>query len=139
MTNVSVPALQERPRIVEAWGAAPDCKKGVDICFKRIAVSTYRRQRRGGRGLDGMRTKEEDWVEHLFIASTHDYVMFFSNKGQVYWLKVHEIPQAGRGARGKPVVNLINVTPDTRIRTLMPIREFREVRHRDAAVMVVVA
>ncbi len=63
--------------------------------IKRISISTYKRQRRGGRGLQGATTKEEDWIEHLFIASTHDYLMFFTNTGQVYWLKVHEIP-AGR-------------------------------------------
>ena len=67
--------------------------------IKRIPITTYKRQRRGGRGLNGADLKADDWVEHLFIASTHDYLMFFSNKGQVYWLKVHEIPQAGRAAR----------------------------------------
>ena len=68
--------------------------------IKRISISTYKRQRRGGRGLQGATTKEEDWIEHLFIASTHDYLMFFTNTGQVYWLKVHEIPQGGRASRG---------------------------------------
>jgi len=94
--------------------------------IKRTSVSTYRKQRRGGRGLNGQDLKDSDFIEHLFIGSTHDSILFFTDDGRVYWLKVHEIPQAGRGARGKPVVNLINVTPDTRIRTLMPIREFRE-------------
>src|SRR3954469_19435391 len=75
--------------------------------IKRIPITTYKRQRRGGRGLTGADLKAADWVEHLFIASTHDYLMFFSNKGQVYWLKVHEVPQAGRAARGKPVINCI--------------------------------
>ncbi|MCL4865000.1 MAG: DNA gyrase subunit A, partial [Gemmatimonadales bacterium] len=82
--------------------------------IKRIPVSTYRRQRRGGRGLTGATTKEEDWIEHLFIASTHDYLMFFSDRGQVYWLKVHEIPQGGRAARGKPVVHCIAIGQDER-------------------------
>ena len=94
--------------------------------IKRIAVSTYRRQRRGGRGLDGMRTKEEDWVEHLFIASTHDYVMFFTQTGQVYWLKVYDIPQMGRAAKGKPIVNCIAIKPDERIAALVNVREFAE-------------
>ena len=80
--------------------------------IKRIPVSTYKRQRRGGRGLNGADLKENDWVEHLFIASTHDYLLFFTNTGQLYWLKVHEIPQAGRAARGKPVVNCIAIKPD---------------------------
>ncbi|MEP6590843.1 MAG: DNA gyrase subunit A [Gemmatimonadota bacterium] len=92
--------------------------------IKRIPVTTYRRQRRGGRGLTGMDTKETDWVEHLFIASTHDYLMFFSDRGTVYWLKVHEIPQGGRNARGKPVVNCINIREDERIAALVPVRAF---------------
>jgi DNA gyrase subunit A len=92
--------------------------------IKRIAMSTYRKQRRGGRGLTGATAKEDDWIEHLFIASTHDYVMFFSDKGQVYWLKVHEIPQGGRAARGKPVVQCIAIRPEERITALVPVREF---------------
>jgi len=96
--------------------------------IKRIPVSTYRRQRRGGRGLAGMGTKEDDWVEHLFIASTHDYLMFFSNRGQIYWLKVHEIPQGGRAARGKPVIHCINIRPDERIASTVAVREFSDDR-----------
>jgi DNA gyrase subunit A len=96
--------------------------------IKRIPVSTYRRQRRGGRGLNGMGTKEDDWVEHLFIASTHDYVMFFTEHGQVYWLKVYDIPQGGRAARGKPIVNCIAVKPDERIASLVPVRAFSDDR-----------
>jgi DNA gyrase subunit A len=94
--------------------------------IKRIPITTYKRQRRGGRGLNGADLKADDWVEHLFIASTHDYLMFFSNRGQVYWLKVHEIPQAGRAARGKPVVNCIAIKPDEQIAALVPVREFTE-------------
>ncbi|HEY9015302.1 MAG TPA: DNA gyrase subunit A, partial [Gemmatimonadales bacterium] len=94
--------------------------------IKRIPITTYKRQRRGGRGLNGADLKENDWVEHLFIASTHDYLMFFSNKGQVYWLKVHEIPQAGRAARGKPVINCIAIKPDEQIAALVPVREFTD-------------
>jgi DNA gyrase subunit A len=71
-----------------------------------------------------MGTKEDDWVEHLFIASTHDYLMFFTHTGQVHWLKVHEIPQASRAARGKPVVNCIAIRPDERIAALVPVRDF---------------
>jgi DNA gyrase subunit A len=96
--------------------------------IKRIPVSTYRRQRRGGRGLAGMGTKEDDWVEHLFIASTHDYLMFFSDKGQIYWLKVHGIPQGGRAARGKPVIQCINIRPDERIAATVAVREFSDDR-----------
>jgi DNA gyrase subunit A len=92
--------------------------------IKRISISTYRRQRRGGRGLNGTDLKQDDWVEHLFIASTHDYLLVFTNHGQLYWLKVHEIPQAGRAARGKPIVNCIAMKPDERIAALVPVREF---------------
>ncbi|HEY7028335.1 MAG TPA: DNA gyrase subunit A [Gemmatimonadales bacterium] len=94
--------------------------------IKRISISTYKRQRRGGRGLQGATTKEEDWIEHLFIASTHDYLMFFTNTGQIYWLKVHEIPQGGRASRGKPVVNCIAIKPDERIAATVAVREFAE-------------
>ncbi len=94
--------------------------------IKRIPVSTYKRQRRGGRGLNGADLKENDWVEHLFIASTHDYLMFFTTLGQAYWLKVHEIPQAGRAARGKPVVNCIAMKPDEQIAALVPVRDFTD-------------
>jgi len=94
--------------------------------IKRTSVSTYKKQRRGGRGLNGQGLKDEDFVEHLFIASTHDYILFFTNDGRCFWLKVHEIPLAGRAAKGKPVVNLINVTADTTIRAMVPVREFSD-------------
>jgi DNA gyrase subunit A len=94
--------------------------------IKRIPVSTYRRQRRGGRGLNGMGTKEDDWVEHLFVASTHDYVCFFTDQGRIYWLKVYDIPQGGRAARGKPVVQTISIRPDERVAALVPVREFSD-------------
>ncbi len=94
--------------------------------IKRLPVTSYRRQRRGGRGVTAAHTKEDDWLEHLFIASTHDYVMFFTQDGQCYWLKVHEIPQAARAARGKPVLNCIAIKPDERVAALVPVREFSE-------------
>jgi DNA gyrase subunit A len=94
--------------------------------IKRLPVSAYRRQRRGGRGVTAAGTREDDWVEHLFIASTHDYVMFFTQSGQCYWLKVHEVPQAARAARGKPVVNCVAMKPDERLAALVPVREFSE-------------
>jgi len=94
--------------------------------IKRLPVSAYRRQRRGGRGVTAAGTREDDWVEHLFIASTHDYVMFFTQGGQCYWLKVHEIPQAARAARGKSIVNCIAMKPDERLAALVPVREFSE-------------
>src|SRR5215210_2680753 len=94
--------------------------------IKRIPITTYKRQRRGGRGLNGQDLKADDWIEHLFIASTHDYLLFFTNTGQLYWLKVHEIPQAGRAARGKPVVNCIAIKPNEQIAALVPVREFAD-------------
>jgi DNA gyrase subunit A len=94
--------------------------------IKRIPVSTYRQQRRGGRGLNGMGTKEDDWVEHLFVASTHDYVLFFSQTGQVYWLKVYDIPQGGRAARGRPIINLIAIQPGEHIAAFVNVREFSD-------------
>jgi DNA gyrase subunit A len=94
--------------------------------IKRTSVSTYKKQRRGGRGLNGQGLKDEDFVEHLFVASTHEYILVFTDDGRCFWLKVHEIPQAGRAAKGKPVVNLINVTPDTKVQAIVPVREFRD-------------
>ncbi|MDE3152960.1 MAG: DNA gyrase subunit A [Gemmatimonadota bacterium] len=94
--------------------------------IKRTAVSTYRRQRRGGKGGTGATLKDEDFVEHLFVASTHDALLFFTDDGRVFWLKVHELPQAGRAAKGKPVVNLINVSPETRIQATLAVRDYPE-------------
>ncbi|HXC24568.1 MAG TPA: DNA gyrase C-terminal beta-propeller domain-containing protein, partial [Gemmatimonadaceae bacterium] len=94
--------------------------------IKRTSVSTYRKQRHGGRGTSGAGLKDEDFIEHLFIGSTHDYILCFTEDGRCFWLKVHEIPQAGRAAKGKPIVNLINVQPDTQIRAVVPVREFGE-------------
>ena len=94
--------------------------------IKRTSVSTYRKQRRGGRGLSGQGLKDEDFIERLFIGSTHDYILCFTEDGRCFWLKVHEIPQAGRAAKGKPIVNLINVQPDTQIKSMVPVREFSD-------------
>ncbi len=93
---------------------------------KRLPVDTYRAQRRGGRGLRGMDTKEEDWVEGMFIASTHDYLMIFTRRGQCYWKKVWEIPVGGRTARGKPIINLLNLGEDEQIAAVLPVREFSD-------------
>jgi len=94
--------------------------------IKRLPVDTYRAQRRGGRGLRGMETKEEDWVEHMFVASTHDYLMIFTRRGMCYWKKVWEIPVGGRTSRGKPIVNLLNVSDDEQVAAVVPVREFRD-------------
>jgi DNA gyrase subunit A len=94
--------------------------------IKRNAVSLYRAQRRGGKGATGMRPKEEDFVESLFIASTHSYILIFTSKGKVYWLKVHEIPQGGRASRGKAIVNLLNLQDDEKVMTILPVKAFEE-------------
>jgi DNA gyrase subunit A len=93
---------------------------------KRNPVAQYRAQKRGGRGKTGAGTRDEDFLESLFVASTHSYLLVFSDKGKVYWLKVHEIPQAGRAARGKPVVNCIAIKPTEQIAALVPVREFTD-------------
>ena len=92
---------------------------------KRNPVGLYRAQRRGGRGKIGATTRDEDFVEHLFVASTHSYLMFFTTTGKVYWLKVHEIPQAGRAARGRAVTNLLQLKPEEKLSAFLPVREFR--------------
>ncbi|MEQ1855611.1 MAG: DNA gyrase subunit A [Longimicrobiales bacterium] len=92
---------------------------------KRLTVDTYRAQRRGGRGLRGMETKDEDWVEHMFVASTHDYLMIFTRRGMCYWKKVWELPVGGRTSKGKPIVNLLNVSDDEQIAAIVPVRDFR--------------
>ena len=97
--------------------------------IKRIPVDTYRQQRRGGRGVTGMRTKEEDFVEHLFIASTHSYILFLTDRGHCHWLKVHEIPEGGRVARGRPVVNLIEIGEGHKVAAIVPVRAFEDGRY----------
>ncbi len=95
---------------------------------KRIPRDTYRSQRRGGRGLQGMGTKEKDWVQHLFVASTHDVLMIFTRDGQCHWLKVWQIPQGSRQSRGKPIVNLLNIDSESTIASIVPVREFADDR-----------
>ncbi len=115
--------LNEEDLIVEEDMVITVSRQGY---VKRIEVDTYRAQRRGGRGLRGMGTKEEDWVEHLFVASTHDYLMIFTRSGQCYWLKVWEIPPGGRHSRGKPIVNLVNMPQTEEIAAVVPVREFSD-------------
>jgi len=97
--------------------------------IKRNPVTLYRAQRRGGKGKIGTTTKEEDFVEYLFIASMHSYILFFTTIGKVYWIKVHELPQASRAARGKPIVNLLNLEPGERVSAFLTVREFQEGRY----------
>jgi DNA gyrase subunit A len=94
--------------------------------IKRLPVTTYKSQRRGGKGITGINTKEEDFVEHLFITSTHDHVLFFTNQGRVYQLRGFDIPEASRQARGIAIVNLIPLNPGEKINTYIPVQDFRE-------------
>ncbi len=94
--------------------------------IKRNQLSIYRSQRRGGKGSTGMETKEEDWVEQLFICSNHDYMLFFSNFGRLYWKKIYEIPEAGRSAKGKAMVNLLPLADGERISTALNVKDFKE-------------
>ena len=92
--------------------------------IKRTPITTYRMQRRGGKGRIGMRTREEDFVSHLFIASTHAYIMIFSDRGRAYWLKVHEIPDVGPGGKGKAIANLVSMEEGEKIAALLTVREW---------------
>ncbi|MFA6078205.1 MAG: DNA gyrase C-terminal beta-propeller domain-containing protein, partial [Candidatus Omnitrophota bacterium] len=97
-----------------------------DGYIKRLPVSSYRKQRRGGKGVTGADMKEEDFIEHLFIASTHDYMLFFTDKGVVHWVKVHEIPESGRASKGKAIVNLLALAQGDKISAFVPVRKFEE-------------
>jgi len=103
--------------------------------IKRTAISTYRAQRRGGKGRIGMRTREEDYVSHLFIASTHAYIMIFTDRGRAYWLKVHEIPDVGPGGKGKAIVNLVQFEDGEKIAALLAVKEFPEAEGQQFVVM----
>lgn len=92
--------------------------------IKRMALSTYRAQRRGGKGITGMGTREDDFVQHLFVTHSHNHLLFFTNKGKVYRLKVYEIPEMGRAARGTPIINLIQIDQQESIHALIPVKEF---------------
>jgi len=92
--------------------------------IKRLSVSSYRRQHRGGKGMTGIQTKEEDFAEGIFIASTHSYMLFFTDRGRCYWLKVHAIPQAGRVSKGRSIANLLNIAKGEKVTAYVPVRNF---------------
>jgi DNA gyrase subunit A len=96
---------------------------------KRIPMSTYRAQHRGGKGVTGMTTKEEDFVEDIMVTSTHAYMLFFTNQGKVYWLKVYDIPEASRISKGKAIINLVNLSHGEKVTAAIPIREFKDGEH----------
>jgi DNA gyrase subunit A len=108
--------IEDRPMLISLTG---------ENYIKRIALETYRKQHRGGRGITGMAMKEEDMVEDAFVANMLDYLLCFTNTGRVYWLKVYNIPEATRTAKGKPIVNLLSLQ-DERVTNVIPVREFRE-------------
>jgi DNA gyrase subunit A len=103
--------------------------------IKRTAITTYRMQRRGGKGRIGMRTREEDFVSHLFIASTHSYIMIFTDRGRAYWLKVHAVPDAGAGGKGKAIANLVSMQPGEKIAALLAVKAFPDVDDQQFVVM----
>jgi len=94
--------------------------------IKRYPVSGYRRQHRGGRGSAGAKARDEDFIEHLFTASTHDYILFFTDRGKCHWLRVHEIPQAGKATRGRAIINLLGVEQGEKVQTYISVRDFEE-------------
>jgi DNA gyrase subunit A len=94
--------------------------------IKRFPVSGYRRQGRGGRGVTGAGTKDDDFIEHMFIASTHHYILFFTDKGKVYWLKVHELPEGGRATRGRSIINLLQKDKDEQVTAFVTVKEFSD-------------
>ncbi len=94
--------------------------------IKRLPLDTYRAQKRGGKGVVGAGTREEDFIWDIFVASTHDQILCFTDQGRLYWLKIHKIPEAGRTARGKPIVNLLNLSTNERVQAVLPIKDFKE-------------
>jgi DNA gyrase subunit A len=101
--------------------------------IKRNPVTLYRAQRRGGKGARGMETRSEDFVRHLGVASTHAYLLFFTNLGRLHWLKVHALPQLGRAAKGKAIVNVLNLAEGERVQTMLPVRSFDEIGDEDGS------
>jgi DNA gyrase subunit A len=98
--------------------------------IKRTDTALYRKQKRGGKGIVGAETKDEDWVEHIFVGTTHDYLMFFTNFGKAYWLKVYELPQAGRASKGRPIINLLEgLEKGEKVESVVPIDNFDDTRH----------
>lgn len=94
--------------------------------IKRLPMNTYRSQHRGGKGIKGGEAKEEDWIEHLFVASTHAYLLIFTNRGQIYWLKVYDIPTMSRTSSGRSIANMVSLKPDEKITSVIPVRRFED-------------
>src|SRR5205823_11643699 len=96
---------------------------------KRLPLSTYRAQHRGGRGVTGADTREDDIIEHFFVASTHAYLLFFTNQGQVYWLKVYDVPLMSRTSAGRAIANVLSLRPEEKITSVIPVRQFDAEHH----------
>nr|HQH11003.1 DNA gyrase C-terminal beta-propeller domain-containing protein [Candidatus Sumerlaeota bacterium] len=92
--------------------------------IKRTPTSLYRRQKRGGKGITGMESKEGDWAESVFIGTTHNYLLFFTNKGRAHWLKVYELPQGGRASKGRPIINMLTLEEGEQVQAVIPVQEF---------------
>jgi DNA gyrase subunit A len=122
--------IQDEAKEIELEDLIADEQVAVTVShtgyLKRTPISTYRQQRRGGTGRTGMKTREEDFVEHLFIASTHAYILIFTNTGRIYWLKVYEIPDVGAAGKGKHIGNLVSLQPGESVRALVPVRDLEE-------------
>src|SRR5262249_32653 len=97
--------------------------------IKRLPLNTYRSQHRGGKGVSGGATKDDDFIEHFFVASTHAYLLCFTNRGQVYWLKVYDIPQMSRTSPGRAIANVLSLKADEKITSVIPVRHFEENQH----------
>src|SRR5207248_11741944 len=97
--------------------------------IKRLSLGTYRSQHRGGRGVSGGATREDDFIEHFFVASTHAYLLCFTNLGRIYWLKVYDIPQLSRTSIGRSIANVLSLTAEEKITSVIPVREFDDQHH----------
>src|SRR5439155_6203155 len=97
--------------------------------IKRLPISTYRSQHRGGKGVTGADTREDDFIEHFFVTSTHAYLLCFTTRGQVYWLKVYDVPQMGRTSAGRSIANLLSLREEEKITSVIPVRRFDALHH----------
>ncbi len=120
----------EEQEVMTAEDLIPEEEMAVTVTYsgyiKRLPVDTYRAQRRGGKGVIGAGTKDEDFIQSIFVASTHDQILCFTDLGRLYWLKVHKIPEAGRAAKGKPIINLLNLNTHERVQAVLPVKEFKD-------------
>ena len=127
---------ERRTEVIEKWSAKgmEDMIADEEVVLtvthngyiKRTNINTYRSQRRGGRGVQGAGSREEDFVEHLFTATNHSYILFFTDRGKCYWVKVYDIPEGGRAAKGRAIINLIECEPDEKVNAFIAVKDFSE-------------